>query len=270
MNFIITLYLLFILIILFKYIYYIFSQYIKFHKNCAYYFTFLKNDSFETVFWFISNNLTIKNLLKIIIIQNIAYILYLLGFIHIDKKRYNPSYMPKFSAQIYDHLPRYARIFTSFLYCKAFVLHYYVLFLVFFYDIFYNSYILENVYKIMPYIFIYELIVRMSKTIIVKNRDYDDFVAYYLYGTCFENNEDIITLGNRTWTQEEAYDIIADYAFNDFKDKNKIQFFLTSSKYDPFKIYYTSYFQISENVNKVLKKNCLIILIFLIAIILYS
>ncbi len=269
-NLCITVYLVLFIILTIKYVHYLLMKYITFHKHKLYYFTFMKEDSFKTIFWFISRNMTIDNLIYVLINRNIAYVCYLLGLIHLDSIKKNKRIVVSFSHQIYDHLPRFISIFTLFLTAKSFRLHYYVLFLVFFYDIFYNFYILENVYKIMPYIFIYELLVRMSKTILVKNRDYDNFVAYYLYGTCFENNEDIITLGNRTWTQEEAYDIIADYAFNNFVDKEMAPLVLTPSKYDPFKIYYTSYFQISENVNKVFKKNYLIVIVFLIAIILYS
>jgi hypothetical protein len=269
-NVCLTFYLILFIILTMKYIHTLLLKYITFHKNKLYYFTFMKDDSFETIFWFISRNLTIDNLIYVFINRNIAYVCYLLGLIPINNTNKNKTIIISFSHQIYDKLPRFVSLFTMFLTAKSFRLHYYVLFFVFFYDIFYNFYILENVYKVMPYIFIYEIIVRMSKTILVKNRNYDDFLAYYLYGTCFENNEDIITFGNRTWTQEEAYDIVADYAFNDFKDKEMTQLVLTPPKYDPFKFYNTSYFQISENIYKVFKKNYIIIIIFIIALILYS
>lgn len=270
-NLFITFYFFVSIIILLKYLYHILMQNIKFHKHRLYYFTFLRQDFFEKIFWFITFNLTIKNLIRLLINQNIAYILYFFNVIRLEEKFIKLDKMGfRFRYELLDKLPRFALLFTQFFIYKAFVLHYYLLCLVFMYDMFFNSYTLQYIYKIMPYIFIYELIVRMSKSILVKNREYDTFLAYYLYATCSEKNEYIITLGGRTWTQENAYDIIADYAFNNFVDKNFEDFYLKPDKYDPFDIYDTTYFEVSNKIYKHIKNTKIVIIVFFIALVLFS
>jgi hypothetical protein len=58
------------------------------------------------------------------------------------------------------------------------------------YDIFFNSLVLTHIFKIMPYIFIYELLVRLSKVYDGLNTMHDLIIHDFLYASIQQITED--------------------------------------------------------------------------------
>lgn len=142
--------------------------------------------------------------------NNLSIIFYILGL----KKSYT----------IYDSKkPTWERILFRLIRTKETKLHYYFLGGALIYDIFLNSLTLQMTYKLMPYIFLYDLWVRFSKTLFFKNMLYDEFVYYYIYGTIYENNDHFLIIGDREWSKEFVKDAFHKYIYNNFLDKEMMQ-----------------------------------------------
>lgn len=63
-----------------------------------------------------------------------------------------------------------------------FFIHHILCLLLLFYDIIFNNFILEHIFQILPYVFIYEIWVKITKHVENLHRDYDEYLYHFLYG----------------------------------------------------------------------------------------
>jgi hypothetical protein len=103
-----------------------------------------------------------------------------------------------------------------------YILHYLILFIIMFYDIVFNSLVLTHMFKIMPYMFIYELLVRLSKVYDGLNTMHDLVIHDFLYASIQQITKDEYQVGSFNLTKEDLNNIITNYVYTDLVDIKKI------------------------------------------------
>ena len=83
------------------------------------------------------------------------------------------------------------------------------------YDLKYNNLILEHMFTILPYIFIYEILVRMCKFIQGLNIAADDMLYHFLYSPITTIDEDTYQIGRHPVASEDLYKLFTDYVYTD-------------------------------------------------------
>jgi hypothetical protein len=96
-------------------------------------------------------------------------------------------------------------------------MHYIILFLVIIYDMLYNNFIILNLFKVLPYIFIYELYLRISKFVEYKSLRYDVWLYEFFYGAVELISEQEIILGEDYVLMEE-FKLAIEYLKNGLYD----------------------------------------------------
>jgi hypothetical protein len=103
-----------------------------------------------------------------------------------------------------------------------YIIHYIILVTVIVYDISFNSLVLIHMFKIMPYIFIYELLVRLSKVYDGLNTMHDPIVHDFLYAPIQQITPDDYQIGSFNLTKEDLNNIITKYVYTDLNDITNI------------------------------------------------
>ena len=111
-----------------------------------------------------------------------------------------------------------------------FMIHRIILVLVIIYDLKYNNMILSHMFKILPYIFAYELWVKISIFLKGINTAFDNIVVKLLYGQIIqmEDDNECLYLDGEPYEKKILKKILTDYVQNGFVDK----YYLPE---DPFK-----------------------------------
>lgn len=115
-----------------------------------------------------------------------------------------------------------------------FIIHRVILFIIIIYDIKYNNMILTHMFKIMPYIFIYDLWVKFYLFLLKLNLDYDKIISRVLYQeiTSVNNDKECLYLNGEPFEKQLISEILLKYIPQGFIDK---QFILV----DPIKHNFT-------------------------------
>lgn len=288
-NLILNTTILLLILIIYLYIWKYLQIFFKLYKMKLYYASFIYESFFEKMFWKL-HKLNVSNILRKIT-EYLFLICYYLGFIK-ARNTLNPFAVDPAILEVYpkaknlkkkEHIyicrntqfitPKWLELVSQIINLRTFKLHYYLLFSIFIFDVFFNNMILQATYKIMPYIFIYEIWVKYSKFFIFKNRSYDTFIFYFLYHDIIEEDDYEIVLGNRCWSREYLKNVLKFYVYNDFINKElfdhweKINNSFSISEIYNYKFYYNAFIMF---LNKSLKQNKAIILIFVLFLILYG
>ena len=126
--------------------------------------------------------------------------------------------------------PQY-RWYNDFLYTHLFglefVFHRIILILTIIYDIKYNNMILSHMFKILPYVFLYELYIRFCIFIMGLNTDYDRITAYLLYkdiGTFEYDKECLYLNGTEPYEKKTILHVLINYSNKGLVDReNRLQ-----------------------------------------------
>jgi hypothetical protein len=177
-------------------------KYIKIHIFKLYYYVFL--------------NLYNTNKKKIILLDLRSYL-----NIHHYTVVFNTTLLPKITKCLNMENGFVERII--FIHCDSlkFIIHRLILILIIIYDILYNNMILTHMFKILPYILIYELWVKLSIFLMGVNFDYDWIIRQLLYGkvTSLEYDKECLYLDDIPYEKKVLNEIITGYARNGFVDK---------------------------------------------------
>lgn len=93
--------------------------------------------------------------------------------------------------------------------------HHIVLFIVILYDIKCNALILEHMFTIFPYIFIYEILVRITKFLQGLNITADNILYHFLYSPITAIDEDTYQVGPHPITNEDLNTLFKEYVYTD-------------------------------------------------------
>lgn len=126
--------------------------------------------------------------------------------------------------------PRYDTIFeailTEFLRINIerykYIIHYILLGLVTLYDLMFNDCILTNAFKIMPYIFIYDILVKICKWLDFNVTSNDGIIYGFLYEPWYEIHEVYVTFGTTTIDKDDMAKIITYYVYPGLQDIHHI------------------------------------------------
>ena len=142
-----------------------------------------------------------------------------------------------------------------------FIIHRIILLCVVYYDIKYNNMILTHMFKILPYVFLYELRVKIYTFLLERNLQYDKIVSRLLYGkiTYSSEDHDHLYLDDEPYEKKSIKEIILTYASNNFTSKSS-----ANNDFNLLCSYWRNIFR-----NRILKKYALIDIIVILLIIIF-
>lgn len=112
-------------------------------------------------------------------------------------------------------------IFISYLTGKNFKIHYHILIIVFLIEIYVNNWVITYTYKILPFVFLYDIWVRLTKTSELRNTTYDIAMHHLIHVPITSMTEYDFTFGDSTYDKVYLKEIMIKYVRNGFRDKDK-------------------------------------------------
>ena len=143
-----------------------------------------------------------------------------------------------------------------------YIIHYIILLIVIVYDISFNSLVLTHMFKIMPYIFIYELLVRLSKVYDGLNIMHDLIIHDLLYTSIQQITDDEYQVGSFSLTKKDINNIITKYVYTDLIDTDNTA---NNNIIKQNKVEYTT-----NMIYKIQKSPYIMLYIILVVYIIYS
>ena len=118
----------------------------------------------------------------------------------------------------------FERFIFSHLYGLQFTIHKVILMIVIIYDIKYNNMILTHMYRILPYVFVYEIWVKLSIFLTSIHFPYDEVVTKLLYGEVIELecDKECLYLDGEPYEKTTIKEITIEYVQNNFVYKHAI------------------------------------------------
>lgn len=118
----------------------------------------------------------------------------------------------------------FERFIFSHLKGLQFIIHKVILIIVIIYDIKYNNMILTHMYRILPYVFIYEIWVKLSIFLTSIHFPYDEVVTKLLYGEVIELecDKECLYLDGEPYEKTTIKEITIEYVQNNFVYKHAI------------------------------------------------
>lgn len=195
-NIILLLLCLFMYFMVLKYI----VKYLKFHLLKLYLY-FIVEDTWENL---------IRNFQMILLDYSYIVQNFIENYLKYDPNNLKPSqiFITKF---YFIHLE-----------LLKYLCHRIILFSMIFYDLFFNNLILSHMFKILPYVFLYELWIKLYILFLGHHITYDVLIAKLLYKEVYVSDNDVhcIYIDDEIYERRTIKEILITYVKHDFIDKH--------------------------------------------------